>query len=59
MLLATKRVDMKSASGKLPPSALAMVVWILPKCPAWRPNCLAIWVQQAQLGSAASLGGQS
>ena len=38
---------------------LAMVVWIPPKCPAWRPNCLAIWVQQAQLGSAASLGGRS
>ena len=30
-----------------------------PKCPAWRPNCLAIWAQQAQLGSGASLGGQA
>jgi hypothetical protein len=38
---------------------LAMVVWMPPKCPAWRPNCLAIWVQQVQLGSAASLGGRS
>src|SRR3954451_17506542 len=36
-----------------------MVVWMPPKCPAWRPNCLAIWVQQVQLGSAASLGGRS
>ena len=27
-----------------------------PKVPAWLPNCLAIWVEQAQLGSAASLG---
>ena len=39
--------------------ALAMAVWMPTKCPACRPNCLAIWGQQAQLGAAASFGGRS
>jgi CheY-like chemotaxis protein len=38
---------------------LRLAAGIRPKCPARRPNCLAIWAQQAQLGSGASPGGQS